>query len=154
VGEASLGARLLSTENPEEAFDIAQTLDSYNTERQALESDALEQALLQVDPKGSTILVHDERWHEGVIGIVAGRLKDKIHKATSVIAWTEEGIGKGSARSISEFDFGAFIHRAHHKRLILKGGGHAMAAGFSLRKEQFPAFNDFYEEEVRRLVQN
>lgn len=151
VGESFLGARLLSTDNGEEAFEIAQKLENYNQERRLLETEALEQAFLQADPNASAIIVDHKDWHEGVIGIVAGRLKEKFHKPTAVIAWNKEGIGKASARSIPGFDFGRFIHKAHHLGFILSGGGHAMAAGFSLTKDHLPLLKNFLNEELERL---
>lgn len=151
IGESFLGVRLLSTENSEEAAIIAQKLDLYNQDRRALETEALEQALLQVDPDTSVIVVHREGWHEGVIGIVAGRLKEKYHKPTAVITWNEEGIGKASARSIPGFDFGRFIHKALHLGHVLGGGGHGMAAGFSLTKEQLPGFLGYLREDIAQL---
>lgn len=150
VGEASLGAKLLSTDTLEEAQAIAQKLEHYNQERRALETLAFEQAILQVNPKAPVIVVDREEWHEGVIGIVAGRLKERFHKPTAVIAWTKTGIGKGSARSIPGFDFGRFIHKAHHLGYLLGGGGHAMAAGFSLTKDQLVPFQQLLEEELAR----
>ncbi len=151
VGESFLGARLLSTENPEEASEIAKQLDQYNQERRLLEADALEQAFLQVNPESPLIIVGREGWHEGIIGIVAGRLKEKYHKPTAVIAWDKKGVGKASARSIPGFDFGRLIHKAHHSGYVLKGGGHAMAAGFSLTKDQLPLLTDFLMSELTRL---
>jgi single-stranded-DNA-specific exonuclease len=151
VGESFLGARLLSTNNGEEAFAIAQQLDQYNQERRLLEVEALDQALLQVEPNRSSIIVDHDNWHEGVIGIVAGRLKEKYHKPTAVIAWNQNGVGKASARSIPGFDFGRFIHKAHHLGFVLGGGGHAMAAGFSLTKDQLPLLKNFLHEELNRL---
>jgi len=151
VGESFLGSRLLSTESSEEALQIAQKLDQYNKERRALEEEALGQAFLQVDPEAPAIIVDGKGWHEGVIGIIAGRLKEKFHKPTAVISWNEEGIGKASARSIPGFDFGRFIHRAHHLGYVLGGGGHAMAAGFSLQKDQLPLLATFLMSELDRL---
>lgn len=151
VGESFLGARLLSTENPEEAFKIAQKLDGYNQERRALEAEILDQAFLQVDPESPVIVLAQEGWHEGVIGIIAGRLKEKFHKPTAIITWNTEGVGKGSARSIPGFDFGQFIHKAHHLGYISGGGGHAMAAGFSLTKDHLPLFTDFLVSEFSRF---
>lgn len=151
VGESFLGTRLLSTENPEEASEIAQKLDLYNQERRGLELEASAQALLQIDMEAPTIIVDREGWHEGVIGIIAGRLKEKFHKPTAVITWNEAGIGKASARSIPGFDFGRFIHKAHHLGYVLGGGGHAMAAGFSLTKEQLPLLTQFLNAELMRL---
>jgi single-stranded-DNA-specific exonuclease len=151
VGESFLGSRLLSTESPEEAQQIAQKLDQYNKERRVLEEEALEQAFLQVDPGSLAIIVDGKGWHEGVIGIIAGRLKEKFHKPTAVISWNEDGIGKASARSIPGFDFGRFIHKAHHLGYVLGGGGHAMAAGFSLQKDQLPLLTTFLMSELDRL---
>ena len=151
VGESFLGTRLLSTDQSIDATDIAHKLEHYNQERRLLEAEALEQALLQVDPDASAILVDHDNWHEGVIGIVAGRLKEKYHKPTAVIAWNADGIGKASARSIPGFDFGRFIHKAHHQGLVLGGGGHGMAAGFSLTKEQLPLLKNHLNDELKRL---
>ncbi|MBA3813822.1 MAG: single-stranded-DNA-specific exonuclease RecJ [Alphaproteobacteria bacterium] len=151
VGESFLGARLLSTDNEQEAFEIAQKLEHYNQERRLLEAEVQDQAFLQVDPEAAAIIVDHEDWHEGVIGIVAGRLKEKFHKPTAVIAWNKEGIGKASARSIPGFDFGRIIHKAHHLGLILGGGGHGMAAGFSLTKDHLPLLKNYLTEELERL---
>jgi single-stranded-DNA-specific exonuclease len=151
VGESFLGVRLLSTENSEEASSIAQRLDQHNQERKILEAEALEQALLQVDFDALGIVVDREGWHEGVIGIVAGRLKEKYNKPTAVIAWNRDGIGKASARSIPGFDFGCFVHKAQHLGYVLKGGGHAMAAGFSLTKDQLPLLTHFLMTELEAL---
>lgn len=151
VGESFLGSRLLSTENNDEAIEITQKLESYNQERRDLEAEALEQAFLQVDSTTPAIIVNRDGWHEGVIGIVAGRLKEKYHKPAAVITWNEEGMGKASARSIPGFDFGRFIHKAHHLGFILGGGGHAMAAGFSLTKDQLSHFTHFLVSELTQL---
>ncbi|EKE09611.1 MAG: hypothetical protein ACD_16C00130G0016 [uncultured bacterium] len=154
VGESNLGARLLSTEAPEEALEISKKLDMHNQDRRLLEGEALEQALVQVDPKTPFIVVDREGWHEGVIGIVAGRLKEKYHKPTTVITWNKDGIGKASARSIPGFDFGQFIHKAHHLGYLLGGGGHAMAAGFSLTKEQLLKFKECLLNELERVAKD
>lgn len=151
VGESFLGARLLSTENQEEVLEIAKKLDTYNTERRLLETDVLDQALLQADSNTPIIIANRKGWHEGVIGIVAGRLKEKFNKPTAIITWNEEGIGKASARSIPGFDFGRLIHKAHHLGYVLKGGGHAMAAGFSLTKDQLPLLTNFLISEMNLL---
>jgi single-stranded-DNA-specific exonuclease len=151
IGESFLGTRLLSNDNPEEAFQIAKQLDLYNQERRSLETDAIEQAYLQADPSAPAIVVAREGWHEGIIGIVAGRLKEKFHKPSVVIAWDKTGCGKGSARSIPGFDFGRFIHKAHHLGHVLGGGGHAMAAGFSLNRDQLQDFTTFLLSELSQL---
>jgi len=154
VGESFLGSRLLSTESHEEAFEISKKLDTYNQERRVLEAEASEQALLQVDPEAPAIVVSRDGWHEGVIGIVAGRLKEKHHKPTAVITWNADGTGKASARSIPGFDFGRFVHKAHHLGYVLGGGGHAMAAGFSLNKDQLELFTNFLKDEITRCAED
>lgn len=150
VGESFLGTRLLSTNNDEEAIEISKKLDAYNQERRLLETAASEQALLQVNPDSLAIIVDHSDWHEGIIGIVAGRLKEKFNKPTSVITWNSNGIGKASARSVPGFDFGRFIHKARHMGYVLGGGGHALAAGFSLTKEQLAPLTNFLHSEMTR----
>lgn len=147
VGEASLGATLLMTEDPEEAYGLAKHLDALNQERQKIEADLEAQALLQAEAQKTlpVIVVAEENWHAGVIGIVAGRLKDKFYRPTFVISF-EQGGGKGSARSIPGFDVGALIHQAAHLGLLQEGGGHAMAGGFSLHQDQLIPFQTFLQE--------
>lgn len=147
VGEASLGVQLLTSEDPQEAQRLAQHLDLLNQERQKIEADLEAQALVQADTQqeAPVIMVASEGWHAGVIGIVAGRLKDKFHRPTFVITF-DQGMGKGSARSIPGLDVGALIHQACHLGLIQEGGGHAMAGGFSLHPDQLPGFRHFLVE--------
>ena len=140
VGEASLGVRLLSTESSEEASGFAMRLDDLNTERRAIEAEVLSEAMQDAEIK---IAAHNAPplifgctggWHPGVIGIVAGRVKDKFHRPSFVIALDENGLGKGSARSITGIDVGRLIAGAVDRGLIEAGGGHAMAAGLTLRR--------------------
>ncbi|MBA4118996.1 MAG: single-stranded-DNA-specific exonuclease RecJ [Candidatus Puniceispirillum sp.] len=154
VGESSLGARLLTTQDAIEAAAIAQQLNGYNIERQALEEVALfeaqEQALEQLDKR--MIVVGSKDWHPGVIGIVAGRLKEQYHKPTFALSfWEGDEAGKGSGRSITGISLGGLVHAAKQKGLIIGGGGHAMAAGLSLTRAQVEDFHGFCEERLVTL---
>lgn len=144
VGESGLGVALLTTPDPDEARALAVRLDRYNEERQAIESSVLEAAMMQAEAQANlpVMLLAAEGWHAGVIGIVAGRIKEKFQRPVAVVA-LENGEGKGSARSVPGADFGAAIHAAAATGLIEKGGGHAMAAGFSLRADQLEALHPF-----------
>ncbi len=146
VGEADLGARLLSTEDPEEARRIAAHLNDLNRERQEIERGVLEQAIAQVEKSGASgAIVHvvAEGWHPGVIGIVASRLKDRYARPALVTAIGEDGIGKGSGRSVNGTDLGSAVIAARQSGLLINGGGHPMAAGWTVAKggaEKFVAF--------------
>jgi single-stranded-DNA-specific exonuclease len=145
IGDPDLGARLLTTSCDDEANQLAQRLDELNRQRQGIEQAMVAEALAQVASSpvsvaGPVVLIAGEGWHEGVIGVVAGRLKEQLHKPVLVIAWSENGTGKGSGRSVPGVDLGQIIRRAVEAGLLVTGGGHPMAAGFSLQKERFPAF--------------
>jgi single-stranded-DNA-specific exonuclease len=146
VGEAELGTRLLSTLDPAEAAMIAQQLDGYNKDRQEIEAAVLLDAIEQVEGRpddGRPLLVAvGENWHPGVIGIVAGRLKERYGRVACVVA-LEGGQGKGSGRSVSGLDLGSAIIAARQAGLLLAGGGHAMAAGFTVARERLGEFADF-----------
>lgn len=145
VGEAGLGARLLSTEDANEAYDIAGKLHKYNTERQAIEQLVLDEAICYVEQQGldkPLLFAIGKDWHQGVIGIVAGRLKERYHKPVAVISVTD-GVGKASARSITGVDFGAAIVSANLENMLIAGGGHAMAAGFSVEEGKIDTLYDF-----------
>ncbi len=134
VGKSDLGVRLLTSTDPEEARTIAAELDRLNEERRAIEMLVTEQAIEQARPQADSplILVMSGGWHQGVIGIVAGRLKERFGRPAIVIAECEDGTGKGSGRSISGVDLGAAILAAKESGLLIAGGGHAMAAGLTL----------------------
>jgi len=133
VGKADLGTRLLTTANPQEASQLAATLEQLNEERRAIEALAVEEALQQVFPENAAaVLVDSENWHVGVIGLVASRLKDRFNRPALVTAFTD-GIGKGSCRSVKGVDIGSLIIAARQEGLLLNGGGHAMAAGLRWR---------------------
>jgi single-stranded-DNA-specific exonuclease len=147
VGKSDLGVRLLTTADPEEARTIAAELDRLNEERRAIEMSVCEQAEEQAAKlNGAAVLtVMSPGWHQGVIGIVAGRLKERFRRPAIVIAECEDGTGKGSGRSISGVDLGAAVLAAKDNGLLIAGGGHAMAAGLTLPKgglEPFRAFID------------
>lgn len=150
VGESELGARLLCTDDLLEARQIAARLDRYNQERQAIEQMVLDQALARVDRGEGRLSAHgpivlaSEGWHPGVIGIVAGRLKERFSCPAIVIGLNGQ-VGKGSGRSITGIDLGLAIRAAAENGLLLAGGGHAMAAGLTIsaaKQEAFAAFLD------------
>jgi single-stranded-DNA-specific exonuclease len=147
VGKSDLGVRLLTTRDPEEAALIAAELDRLNGERRAIEASVQEQAQAMLDAlrNCSVALVAGQGWHPGVIGIVAGRLKEKSGKPAIVIALDENGIGKGSGRSITGVDLGAAILAAKDEGLLIAGGGHAMAAGLTIAEADIPRLAEFLE---------
>lgn len=150
VGKSDLGVRLLITQNEDEARAIAGELDRLNEERRAIESGVQEQATQMAEHQGnrSVILVSGEGWHPGVIGIVAGRLKEKFGRPSIVVACDEDGTGKGSGRSISGVDLGAAILAAKESGILVAGGGHAMAAGLTVNREKIQALHDFLDERL------
>ncbi len=148
VGESSLGVRLLTTEDPLEAQELALVLSRYNEERKAIEAMVLEEAMQQAHAQpadASAIVVASPRWHMGVIGIVASRIKDVFHKPVAVVA-LDKGIGKASARSVTGVDIGAAVIAAHQAGILLGGGGHAMAAGFTVAEPSLDALRAFFEQ--------
>jgi single-stranded-DNA-specific exonuclease len=134
VGQADLGVRLLTTEDPAEAHALAAELDRFNEERRAIEAAVTEQALelCGATANAPITVVAAPGWHPGVIGIVAGRIKERLGKPAIVIALGEDGTGKGSGRSIAGVDLGSAIIAARESGYLLAGGGHAMAAGLTV----------------------
>ncbi len=145
VGKSDLGVRLLTTADPEEARTIAAELDRLNEERRGIELLVCEQAEQQAadQTEAPVITVMSSGWHQGVIGIVAGRLKERFGRPAIVISECEDGSGKGSGRSISGVDLGAAVLAAKHSGLLLAGGGHAMAAGLTLPQGGLEPFREF-----------
>jgi len=138
IGQADLGARLLATDQDGEAAALAARLETLNTERRLIEAQVRELALAQVEahgPEGALAWAAEDGWHPGVVGIVAARVKEALHKPAVVIGF-EGDIGKGSARSVSGVDLGSAIQSLAAEGLILKGGGHKMAAGLTLTRAQ------------------
>ena len=145
VGESSLGARLLSTDNLDEATEIVNKLELYNSERKAIEFSVFEQALIKAreqSPDDALIMVSGEGWHPGVVGIVAGRLKEIMNKPAAVLSLNNNQ-GKASCRSVPGVDFGSAIVEAKEEGILLTGGGHKMAAGFTVLIENLPAIKSF-----------
>ncbi|UOA27938.1 single-stranded-DNA-specific exonuclease RecJ [Pseudosulfitobacter sp. DSM 107133] len=140
IGQADLGARLLATTDPHEAAAMAERLDLLNTERRDIESAVRAAAMAQAEERGydgPLAWAAGDGWHPGVVGIVAARLKEAANRP-SVVIGIEDGIGKGSGRSVTGIDLGAAIQRLAAEGLLLKGGGHKMAAGLSVRAELIP----------------
>jgi single-stranded-DNA-specific exonuclease len=150
VGRSVLGVRLLTTGDPEEARMIAAELDRLNEERRAIEAAVCEaaEALATTQGNRAVAIVAAPGWHPGVIGIVAGRLKEKLHRPAIVIALGEDGLGKGSGRSISGVDLGAAVLAAKDSGLLIAGGGHAMAAGLTVAGDGIDALSDFLDERL------
>jgi single-stranded-DNA-specific exonuclease len=145
VGKSDLGVRLLTTRDPEEARAIAAELDRLNEERRAIEMLVTEQAEEQARDQADApvIVVMGRGWHPGVIGIVAGRIKERFGRPAIVIAEDEDGSGKGSGRSISGVDLGAAVLAAKDSGLLIAGGGHAMAAGLTMAPGGLEALREF-----------
>jgi single-stranded-DNA-specific exonuclease len=155
VGKSDLGVRLLTSTDPEEARALAVELDRLNEERRAIEMLVTEQALAQAGQQADApvIVVMSGGWHQGVIGIVAGRIKERFGRPAIVIAETEDGTGKGSGRSISGVDLGAAVLAAKDSGLLVAGGGHAMAAGLTLPPCGLEAFRQFIIERLAADVE-
>src|SRR5437016_5401204 len=160
IGRADLGVRLLLEGDVSEAARIAAELDRLNNERrvieQAAEAQAEAEALasLGLEDKGSVIVTASEGWHPGVVGLVAARLKEKFARPAFAIALEPGGIGTGSGRSISGVDLGKAVRQAVKDGLLMKGGGHAMAAGVTLRKERLAEFRAYMESALAADVAN
>ncbi|ETD88789.1 recombination protein RecJ [Rhodobacter capsulatus YW2] len=138
IGAADLGARLLSTDSATEASALAERLDRLNSERREIENRVRDAALAQAEARGldgPLVWAAGEGWHPGVVGIVAARLKEATNRPAVVIG-LEGGLGKGSARSVAGVDLGAAVQRVAAEGLLLKGGGHRMAAGLTLAEAQ------------------
>ena len=157
VGASDLGTRLLSTTDVYEATEIAMRLNQLNIERQEIEASVLEQAILQVegrmenDDPGPFVVAYGDGWHPGVIGIVASRLKERFNRPAAVIGFTND-VGTASARSVYGADLGSAVIAARQAGLIEKGGGHAMAAGFSVSRENLPKLEEFIANKMRDAI--
>ena len=147
VGQADLGARLLSSEDAGEAQALAERLDGHNEERRAIEAGVQEAAIAQIEarsptasggPEAALVWATGDGWHPGVVGIVASRLKEKFNRPALVIGF-DNGVGKGSGRSIEGVDLGSSVATCAREGLFLKGGGHKMAAGVTVAADQLEA---------------
>ena len=158
IGDAALGARLLTTEDPHEARAIAERLDQLNAERQTMEAAMLEQAGAEAhlamearDP--AVLLTGSDDWHPGIVGLIASRLKETHRRPAFAIAYDENGKGTGSGRSVSGVDLGKAVRQAVEDGLLEKGGGHAMAAGLTVRREKAPDLEAFFNETLKQDVE-
>jgi len=157
IGDATLGVRLLVTDDRAEANRIALELDRLNKERQTVEKATLEQAeaealaALGLEERGAIVLASGDGWHPGVVGLVASRLKDRFGRPAFAIAMLGD-TGTGSARSIPGVDLGRAVRAAMVEGLLVKGGGHAMAAGLTIARDKIGAFRAFLEKELSELV--
>ncbi len=151
ISEADMGLRLLLSEDPAEALALAERLDSVNRQRQEVEAGMLETALAeaaaQVEAGSAAVLVAGEAWHPGVVGIVAGRIKERFNRPACV-AGIAAGLAKGSGRSVTGIDLGAAVIAARQAGILATGGGHSMAAGFSLTPDRITEFRAFLNERL------
>ncbi len=155
VGKSSHGANLLLNSNAKEVFKIATELDQFNRERQYLEEDVLNKISIEANKTQSdpVIILSGKNWHEGVIGIVASRLKDKFNKPVIIIT-VDKNLGKASARSIIGFDIGSIIIAAMQEKILIKGGGHKMAGGFTIDVNNIEKFKDFVLKKFKNKDKN
>ena len=155
VGDAGLGVKLLTSTDSDAAVGIAVRLDQYNAERREIETAVLDAAMAQAERQASEdrslILVASEGWHPGVIGIVAGRIKEAFNRPACVVA-IDGGLGKGSGRSVAGVELGPAVIAAHQAGLLINGGGHAMAAGFSVAEDKIADFRMFLADHIARQL--
>lgn len=151
IGDAALGARLLAGEDETEAARIAELLDRLNKERKAIETAMLEQAMaeaeqrLDAEPELPVLVLGSPEWHKGVVGLVASRLTERFRRPTCIISW-DKGVGTASLRSVAGVDIGGAVRAAVAKGYLVKGGGHAMAAGLTVEESQFNSVRAFFAE--------
>ena len=155
VGKSDLGARLLTAEDPGEARRLAETLDQLNAERRAIEAEVLDGAVAQVEaagvgPDDPILIAAGDHWHPGVIGIAAGRVKERFNRPAIVFGIDPEtGLAKGSGRSVPGVDLGSAVARARADGLLIAGGGHAMACGLTVQAGEIDALKVFLTETLR-----
>lgn len=158
IGDAGLGARLLTLDDSTAADPIAAELDRLNQERQAMEAEMLIEAEAEASLElsggagASVIVTASDRWHPGIVGLLASRLKEKARRPAFAISFNANGIGSGSGRSISGLDLGKLVRGAMERGLLVKGGGHAMAAGITIARGKLGALRAYLEEESADIV--
>jgi single-stranded-DNA-specific exonuclease len=154
IGDAALGVRLLLTDDPSAAERIAAQLDRLNQERQAIESRALAEAMVEAEGAigagdGPAVLItRSAEWHPGVVGLIAARLKERFRRPAFAVALGPDGHGTGSGRSIAGIDLGHAVRAAVDAGLLVAGGGHAMAAGITVWRERLAELGDFFEQKL------
>jgi single-stranded-DNA-specific exonuclease len=160
IGDAALGSRLLTLDDAGEAETIAQKLDELNRDRQVMEATMLQEAEAEAmaeygDGQGASVIVTArDKWHPGIVGLLAARLKEKFKRPAFAIAFDPSGRGTGSGRSINGFDMGRMVRAAVDEGLLIKGGGHAMAAGLTVEREKLGALRSFFTERAEKTVAN
>jgi single-stranded-DNA-specific exonuclease len=158
IGDAALGSRLLTLDDAVEAEAIAQRLDELNRERQAMEAIMLQEAEAEAlaeygDGEGASVIVTaHEKWHPGIVGLIAARLKERFKRPAFAIAFDPSGRGTGSGRSINGFDMGRMVRAAVDEGLLVKGGGHAMAAGLTVERGKLGLLRAFFTEKAQKTV--
>ncbi|WP_337269731.1 single-stranded-DNA-specific exonuclease RecJ [Oryzifoliimicrobium ureilyticus] len=158
IGDAALGSRLLTLEDAAEAEDIAGQLDALNRDRQTMEAAMLAEAEAEAlaeygNGEGASVIVTArEKWHPGIVGLIAARLKERFRRPAFAIAFDPNGRGTGSGRSINGFDMGRMVRAAVEEGLLLKGGGHAMAAGLTVERAKLGSLRSFFEERAGKTV--
>jgi len=158
IGHANMAFQLITSEKPEQRLRLAEQLHEMNAERRAIEGDVLEAAIAQVEEQATlrdglpdVVIAMGEGWHQGVIGIVAGRLKEKFHRPSIVIAG-EGNVGKGSGRSLDGVDLGGAVGMAREAGLLINGGGHEMAAGLTINVDRVEEFGAFMHEALSSSI--
>ena len=157
IGDAGLGARLLGLDDPVEAERIAAELDTLNKERQAIEAEMLAEADAQVfaahgDAPPAVVVAHAPNWHPGVVGLISSRLKEKLRRPAFAISFDRGEFGTGSGRSIAGVDLGGAVRAAVEAGILVKGGGHAMAAGLTIARDRLDDFTRFMDERLAETV--
>ena len=143
VGKCSHGANLLLDKDPKNVFQLAMELDTFNNERKILEKNLLQEVLKsQINTSDPVLIFSGDNWHEGIIGIIASRVKDKYNKPVIIIS-INNNVGKASARSVFGYDIGSLIIRGVQEGILIKGGGHKMAGGFSIETKKILDFKNF-----------
>ncbi|MEQ8696264.1 MAG: single-stranded-DNA-specific exonuclease RecJ [Bauldia litoralis] len=156
IGDAALGARLLATDDAEASATLAAELDRLNRERQVLETAMLEEAVAEADaeigsgPGPAVLVTASDRWHPGVVGLIASRLKDRFQRPSLAIALQPNGLGAGSGRSVAGVDLGRAVRRAVEQGIAVKGGGHAMAAGLTIERGRLADLRAFLTAEAAK----
>ncbi len=155
VGEASMGTRLLASDDPDESAALAMRLDDFNANRKDIEAAVLMNAIEQAESTplddSPMVFVTGEDWHPGVIGIVASRLRERYDLPAFVVAW-DGGMAKGSGRSVPGVDLGRVVLQARDAGLLFSGGGHAMAAGFTVEQERLDEFHTFIAQAISEQI--
>ena len=157
VGKSDLGADLLSTKSEARAKEHASSLDNFNKSRKDIENKILmetdEQIIKNKSYQDPVIIAYSKNWHQGVIGIIASRIKEKYNRPTAIIATDDQNIGKASCRSIENIDLGSVILKAKLNNLLIEGGGHKMAAGFSINMNRLEELKEFFNQEIGQDVE-